>query len=729
MSGKITIEELAQSLITYIDSKNPSSINGSKLVDGTVTETKLDTSVKGKLNKDTYTKTEVNTKIQTINTQINGVENTKADKNDNRLKTSAKEIVPSINELYDKINGQDGFRKNLIQNIINNPALISNNYILLANGFYAEKDMPPLFYKCVAINNTENFANLGNNVFIGQDCSIKIDSSKKLIPLSKDELHISQLGGISDNTAIANQICINVILKNYITCLLGSGTYTIKGSIILQANSKLIGLGLDVTSIKLGDNVNQYPIKSHNANFNSFTILSNNITLENFMLDGNAKYNGVRNYTGNVYQTYWGFGMMLCNISTLNIKNIRCTNTEAWGISYWLCNTVNAENLEFWQDETREGWNGDGITGSAKRISINNVKGFTNDDMVAVTTGSASLRSNDCGVSTNIDIDYVDISNIQSLTKNNIKPYTGVGIYLDKSKIISKVKIENVRGEFKSNAISIADYWATDNLVNTRIVNCFIKNVSGEHSNRGAIYVTSTEISHLFISDVIENAVTTDNLAVVELDKAKITGIILDNIASVRWTSCNTINVLKCTNGTTINNLKMNSCMLDDKGGNAKTIYLINGGTISRIALGNIDVGRTYTGTLINIQNTNTNLICDKLDLPSSYFVPFSGTTINYIKGKIIGNSLNITVDAKVNVTNLNTNYDVINLSKIPFLLEKTYMSSVNLGGQPANECKPLFGFVYDNTSKKITLQSPSLNGTPTTGVLRFFAQLIIPLL
>ena len=65
MAGKITKEELAQSLITYIDSKNPSSIQGSSIVDGTVSETKLDTSVKGKLNKDTYTKTETNSAIDT----------------------------------------------------------------------------------------------------------------------------------------------------------------------------------------------------------------------------------------------------------------------------------------------------------------------------------------------------------------------------------------------------------------------------------------------------------------------------------------------------------------------------------------------------------------------------------------------------------------------------------------------------------------------------------------
>lgn len=72
MAGKITKEELAQSLISYIDSKNPSSINGSKLVDGSVSEVKLDSSVKSKLNKDTYTKSETNSAIDTRIKAITG---------------------------------------------------------------------------------------------------------------------------------------------------------------------------------------------------------------------------------------------------------------------------------------------------------------------------------------------------------------------------------------------------------------------------------------------------------------------------------------------------------------------------------------------------------------------------------------------------------------------------------------------------------------------------------
>lgn len=63
MSGKITKQELAQSLVEYIDSKELKSVNGSKITDGTVTEAKLDAGVKGKLNKDTYTKAEANSAI------------------------------------------------------------------------------------------------------------------------------------------------------------------------------------------------------------------------------------------------------------------------------------------------------------------------------------------------------------------------------------------------------------------------------------------------------------------------------------------------------------------------------------------------------------------------------------------------------------------------------------------------------------------------------------------
>ena len=625
------------------------------------------------------------------------------------------------------LNHPSGLQKIVVKNIITTPSLISVGDVVVSNGFYSECDMPPMFYICKSLDNTENFADIGNGIFIGQDCSIKIDDLKKITPLSKDIVHISQIGGMANNTSIRNEICINVILKNYITCSLGKGTYTIKGSIIHQSNSKLLGLGLDVTAIKMADGINQYPIKSHSCDLNNFTMLSNNLTLDGFTLDGNCSNNGVRDYSGNVYETYWGFGMMLCNIANLNINNVRCIDTEAWAISYWLCGTVIANNLEFIQNETRVGYNGDGITGSAKRVNISNVTGFTNDDMVAVTTGTSSIRGNDCGVGVNIDIDYINVKNVYSMSKNDVKTYSGVGVYLDGGAKISKVMIDNVKGEYESNPISIADYWTTDNIVNTKLSNLSIKNVCAEHSYRGAIHILAVEIDDLKISDVIANGVNKDDLGVIELDNSKIKRFSACNITMLRTNACAKSNVIKSTNNTTINTLKINGVIIDD-GGNSPKLMVIKGGIVNNIVYNNVCVDRTYLENTIQTDNTRFNLICDKMNVSTNSIVPYEGVTINSISAKVIGNSLNIVFDAFIQVDDVNLNYDIFDLSKIKFLLDKTYITSANLGGQPSNDNRPIFTFVYDNANKKLILQTPSLNGNASTGKLRTFTQISIPL-
>ena len=620
-----------------------------------------------------------------------------------------------------------GLQKIVVKNIITTPSLISVGDVVLSNGFYSECDMPPMFYTCKSLDNTEKFADIGNGIFIGQDCSIKIDDSKKITPISKDIVYISQIGGMANNTSIRNEICINAILKNYITCSLGAGTYTIKGSIIHQSNSKLLGLGLDVTVIKIANGINQYPIKSHSCDLSNFTMLSNNLTLDGFTLDGNCSNNGVRNYSGNVYGTYWGFGMMLCNIANLNISNVRCVNTGAWAISYWLCGTVIVNNLEFYQDETRVGYNGDGITGSAKRVNISNVTGFTNDDMVGVTTGTASLRGNDCGIGVNIDIDYINIKNIYSICINNVKSYTGVGVYLDHGAKISKVTIDNVKGDYESNPISIADYWTTDNLVNTKISSLNIKNVCAEHSYRGAIHVLAVEIDDLEICDVVANGINKDDLGVIELDNSKIKRFSASNITMLRTNACGTSNVIKSTNNTTINTLKINGAIIDD-GGNSTTLMVIKGGSVNNIVYNNVSLGRTYLRNTIQTDNTGFNLICDKMNVSTDSIVACAGVTINSINAKVIGNSLNIILDASIQASDLDSNYDFLDLSRLQFLLDRSYITSANSGGQPTTDCKPIFAFVYDNINKKIILQMPSLNGSAKTGELRVFTQMIIPL-
>ena len=347
--------------------------------------------------------------------------------------------------------------------------------------------------------------------------------------------------------------------------------------------------------------------------------------------------------------------------------------------------------------------------------------------MVAVTTGTSSSRGNDCGVGVNIDIDYINIKNVYSMSKNDVKAYSGVGVYLNNGAKISKVTIDNVKGDYTSNPISIADYWTTDNVVNTKISSLIIKNVCAEHSYRGAIHVLAVEIDDLKISDVIANGVNKDNLGVIELDNSKIKRFSACNITMLRTNACESSNVIKSTNNTTINTLKINGVIIDDEG-NSPTLRVIKGGSVNNIIYNNVCIDRTYLENTIQTDNTGFNLICDKMNVSTNSIVPYGGVTINSISAKVIGNSLNIVFDVYIQVDDVNLNYDIFDLSKLKFLLDKTYITSANLGGQPSNENKPIFTFLYDNVNKKIILQTPSLNGNASTGTLRTFTQISIPL-
>ena len=229
------------------------------------------------------------------------------------------------------------------------------------------------------------------------------------------------------------------------------------------------------------------------------------------------------------------------------------------------------------------------------------------------------------------------------------------------------------------------------------------------------------------ICDVVANGINKDDLGVIELDNSKIKRFSACNITMLRTNACGTSNVIKSTNNTTINTLKINGVIIDDEGNSSK-LMVIKGGSVNNIIYNNVSLGRTYSGNTIQTDKTGFNLICDKMNVSADSIVPYGGITINSISAKVIGNSLNIVFDAFIQVDDVNSNYDIFDLSRLQFLLDKTYITSANLGGQPSNDNKPIFTFLYNNANKKIILQMPSLNGNVSTGKLRTFTQISIPL-
>lgn len=262
-----------------------------------------------------------------------------------------------------------------------------------------------------------------------------------------------------------------------------SGIYVVPaGSTAAEINQALIDHKFVATVPGASYSINE-PIRFPSNSYFDFSY--SNITLASgancYMLVNEDQYNGnenivikrgrllgnapgqTRNYTGDYRTGYYGFGCCFTKVDNLCMDDFYVEETESWGIAYFLCGTVIFNNFDFNQGVT-PGSNGDGITGIAKRIYISNVRGYTNDDMIAVGTGKSTLQGYDVGIANadNIDVDLVSVRNIVGVSKSGNKPWVGVGIYATAGKSIKNTLIDGVAGDFNIYGYRIQNYWSTN---------------------------------------------------------------------------------------------------------------------------------------------------------------------------------------------------------------------------------------------------------------------------
>lgn len=184
-----------------------------------------------------------------------------------------------------------------------------------------------------------------------------------------------------------------------------------------------------------------------------------NIILLNGRLLGNGARQ-VRNYTKDYRDGYFGFGTTFTKVGQLVMDGFHVQDTNAWGIAYFLCGTARFSDFTFDQRVAR-GRNGDGITGIARNVYVARVSGYTNDDMVALSTGIGSLQGHDIGIAKEdtIDVENVVIEDIRCTSKAGQRTHVGVGLYPTAGKTIKKVSISGLRGEFDHCAYRLQNYW------------------------------------------------------------------------------------------------------------------------------------------------------------------------------------------------------------------------------------------------------------------------------
>ncbi len=387
-------------------------------------------------------------------------------------------------------------------------------------------------------------------------------------------------------------------------------------------------LDLAYSDVQLADGANCYMIQNDDL-FNGADVIG----VIRGRINGND-VNQVRNLTGDYKTGYYGFGACFSKVKNLIMDDFYVANTNGWGIAYHLCGTVMFSNFEFDQNEKRRGVNGDGITGSAKRIYYDNLRGYTNDDLCAVTTGRSTLQGVDAGITDveNIDIELVSIKNICGVSKNGIKPHVGVGIYPTCGKKIKNVVIDGVSGDFDIYQYRLQNYWTEKG--DGRLGNVTISNIDTSVNGAYGEVIAIASTDRLTIKS--ENS-RTENLSkpILAVRNSGIKRLILDGMSNYSngTSATSTVRVFNQNTNRHIDRIDLRAC----------DIYRAN--ETHENCLINVDwsVGSppiTIAAESCFVEGATSNGVLDKKGL---IYGENANENINYIGSQLIKNELSLT--------------------------------------------------------------------------------------
>lgn len=200
-----------------------------------------------------------------------------------------------------------------------------------------------------------------------------------------DFLNVLDYGATADsNTLCADAInaAINIqSAKGGGRVLIPPGKYIIGKAIKLKDNVTLDATDADIY-LKPGSN--DYMVRNYD-----FYNGNKNISVIGGTWHANgASQNGLRINDSTTLDTdFYGYGFVFCRVNNLLVQNLEIDSTYTWGIGHFMGNYETFRNIRFHQ-MLRFAYNGDGITGFGDNLLIENISGYTNDDMVALIVGT-----------------------------------------------------------------------------------------------------------------------------------------------------------------------------------------------------------------------------------------------------------------------------------------------------------------------------------------------------
>ncbi|WP_353719475.1 glycosyl hydrolase family 28-related protein [Dyadobacter sp. 676] len=317
-----------------------------------------------------------------------------------------------------------------------------------------------------------------------------------------------QVRGQKDDSRTLQRAIDQAVKKGTNRVEIPAGHYVISSPLLIPSNFTLIADSK--AHIELKKSSNQYLLRNRD-------IVNGN---ENIKIFG-GKWNGnawtqTRTIRDRVGNSDFCFGFFFYKVKNLEVGKLQIDSTRSWGIAYMECDSVYVHDIRFQQNPFRDArftsalnHNGDGVTGGGNNVLIENISGFTNDDLVAFASGGASFQGK---MSPFPPRDYRNITVRNIFPENiydSIPALKAVAFYTFGHTRVSNISIGNVKGN--TAAASVLFYSLFDKkgyFSNVKISGVEGTNVysRSEHPNLHASYAPITfknsEIDRLLIENI-----------------------------------------------------------------------------------------------------------------------------------------------------------------------------------------------------------------------------------
>lgn len=228
--------------------------------------------------------------------------------------------------------------------------------------------------------------------------------------------------------------------------LIPDGVYDISDTLIIHDNTRL---RLSHNAIlRLSDNAGCFMIKNDLCEKDGF---NKDITVEGGMWDGNNENQPERGKRGDPLPYFIGHIMRFDGVENLTIKDTVYKNPSCYAMQLLNLDKFTVENITFNYNFRNPNMDGVHVQGPARHGFIKNIKGATNDDLVALNCNDGYINWEPDGVSSG-DIENIVIDGL--FAENG---FTGVRLLSCGNKL-RNISIRNIFGTYRFFGVSFTHH-------------------------------------------------------------------------------------------------------------------------------------------------------------------------------------------------------------------------------------------------------------------------------